>query len=216
MEALFDLLFPPRCAGCGRGGHWLCPACLADISPLPLRLEAPEPLAGLWVVGLYDHPLDLAIHALKYRGKYRGKRRLAEPLGRLLAETYRREMGAAWPPDAVLPVPLHARRLAERGYNQSALLARALSREVGLPVVEDALRRARNTPQQVRLNAAQRRKNVSGAFACAPGHPLVVGRRLLLLDDVCTTGATISACAEALLAAGARQVWGLVLARQML
>jgi ComF family protein len=212
MEALFDLLFPPRCAGCGRGGHWLCPACLANISPPLLKLETPEPLAGLWVAGLYDHPLDLAIHALKYAGK----RRLAEPLGHLLAETYRREMAASWPPDAVLPVPLHARRQAERGYNQSALLARVLSREVGLPLVEDALRRARYTQQQVGLSAAQRRKNVSGAFVCAPDYPLVVGRRLLLLDDVCTTGATISACAEALLTAGARQVWGLVLARPML
>ena len=209
---MLDLLFPPRCAGCGRGGHWLCPACLEAISPPPLRLEAPEPLADLWVAGLYDHPLDLAIHALKYEGK----RRLAEPLGRLLAETYRCEIKSRRPPDAVLPVPLHARRQAERGYNQSSLLARVLSREVGLPLVEDALHRARDTPHQVGLSAGQRRKNVSGAFVCAPGHPLVVGRRLLLLDDVCTTGATISACAQALLGAGASQVWGLVLARQML
>jgi predicted amidophosphoribosyltransferase len=106
-----------------------------------------------------------------------------EPLGLLLAETYRREARFRLPPDALLPVPLHKRRL-----------------------VEDALSRSRNTPQQVGLSGGQRRKNVAGAFACQSGHPLIEGRRVVLLDDVCTTGATLAACAEALLAAGAREV----------
>lgn len=206
---LLDLLFPPRCAGCGRGGHWLCAGCVAAIAPVGECLDVPEPLAGLWVAGVYAPPLDQAIHALKYEGK----RRMAEPLGRLLAETYRRDIRRRLRPTAVLPVPLHTRRQADRGYNQSALLARALSGEIGLPLVEDALRRPRNTPPQVGLSAAQRRQNVAGAFECLPGHPLVEGRALLLLDDVCTTGATLAAGAEALLAAGARQVWGLALAR---
>ena len=176
--------------------------------PVPPGLSAPEPLAGLWIAGFYIHPLDHAIHALKYAGK----RRVAEPLGLLMAETYRRQARFRLPPDALLPVPLHARRQAERGYNQSALLARVVSRELGLPLVEDALARLRNTPQQVGLSGGERRKNVAGAFACMPGHPLVEGRRLVLLDDVCTTGATLAACAETLLAAGAREVWGLALA----
>ena len=205
---LLDLLFPPRCAGCGRGGQWFCPQCQREIMPVPPGPAVPQPLAGLWIAGFYIHPLDQAIHALKYKGK----RRLAEPLGLLLAETYRRQVRLPLPPDALLPVPLHARRLAERGYNQSALLARVVSRELGLPLVEDALSRVRNTPQQVGLSGGLRRKNVAGAFACRPGHPLVEGRRVVLLDDVYTTGATLAACAEALLAAGAREVWGLALA----
>lgn len=206
---LLDLLFPPRCAGCGRGGQWFCQQCRAEIMPVPSGLPAPGSLAGLWIAGFYVHPLDQAIRALKYRGK----RRMAEPLGLLLAETYRREARLRLPPDALLPVPLHRLRLAERGYNQSALLARVVSRELGLPLVEDALSRVRNTPHQVGLAGRQtRRKNVAGAFACRPGHPLVEGRRVVLLDDVCTTGATLAACAEALLAAGACEVWGLALA----
>ena len=205
---LLDLLFPPRCAGCERGGQWFCQQCQAEIMPVPSGLPVPPPLAGLWIAGFHIHPLHQAIHALKYKGK----RRLAEPLGLLLAETYRRQARLPLPPDALLPVPLHKSRLAERGYNQSTLLARVVSRELGLPLVEDALSRVRNTPQQVGLSGGQRRKNVAGAFACRPGHPLVEGRRVVLLDDVRTTGATMTACAEALLAAGAREVWGLALA----
>src|SRR5690348_2918034 len=134
-----DLLFPPRCAGCGRGGQWFCSQCHAEVMPVPPGLAVPEPLAGLWIAGFYIHPLDYAIHALKYGGK----RRVAEPLGLLLAEAYRCEAGSRLPPDALLPVPLHAWRQAERGYNQSALLARIVSRELGLPLVEDALSRPR-------------------------------------------------------------------------
>ncbi len=213
MQAL-DLLFPPRCVGCGRGGHWFCPACVAATAPAPVWNAGLEPLAGLWVTGLYEDPLRLAIHALKYDGK----RQVAAPLARLLAATYRQQMpGSARPRfDAALPVPLHPKRQAERGYNQSALLARGLAREVGLPLREDLLRRARHTPQQVGLDHAQRRANVAGAFVCPSRHPALAGAALLLVDDVCTTGATLVACAETLRAAGARAVWGLTLARPAL
>ncbi len=212
MLGLLDLLFPPSCVHCGRGGHWLCPQCIAAIAPAAPVLRAPEPLAGLWVAGDYEDPLRLAIHRLKFDGK----RRLAEPLGRVLAETFRRQVCEHSLPDAVLPVPLHPQRQAERGYNQSALLARVLCRLEGLRLVEDALHRSRDTPQQARMNAAQRQANVSDAFSCERGHAALVGRRLLLVDDVCTTGSTLSACAEQLLAAGAREVWGLALARPAL
>src|SRR5579883_2108979 len=84
---LLDLVFPPRCAGCGRGGHWFCSACVALISPAPARQAPPEPLAALWAVGAYEDPLQAAIYAFKYEGK----RRLAGPLGRLLLATYRRQ-----------------------------------------------------------------------------------------------------------------------------
>jgi len=211
---LLDLVFPPRCVGCGRGGHWFCPVCVAAIVPAPNRRDGLEPLVGLWVAGLYEDPLRLAIHALKYEGR----RQVAGPLGRILAETYRRQNkgSARIRFDAILPVPLHPKRQAERGFNQSALLARGLGRGVGLPLREDVLLRSRHTPQQAGLDAANRRANVAGAFACQSGHPALAGKALLLVDDVCTTGATLAACAEALRAAGAREVWGLTLARPSL
>jgi ComF family protein len=213
MIQALDLLFPPRCVGCGRGGHWFCPACVAATLPAPTGGAGLEPLAGLWVTGVYEDPLRVAIHALKYEGK----RQLAAPLGRLLAATYQQQMqGSARRFDFLVPVPLHPRRQAERGYNQSALLARGLAREVGLPLREDVLIRSRHTPQQVGLNQSQRRENVAGAFVCPPGHPALAGAALLLVDDVCTTGATLAACAETLRAAGASVVWGLTLARPAL
>jgi ComF family protein len=136
----------------------------------------------------------------------------------LLAATYRQQVqgreGLRF--DAILPVPLHPKRQAERGYNQSALLARRLGRVVALPVREDVLRRVRSTPPQVGLDRAKRRENVAGAFACPPDHPALVGKTLLLVDDVCTVGATLAACAEALRAAGAREVWALTVARPAL
>ncbi len=211
---LLDLVFPPHCVGCARSGHWLCPVCVAAIVPAPEREDALEPLAGLWVTGLYEDPLRKAIHALKYAGR----RQVAAPLGRLLVETYRRQTQARprLRPAAILPVPLHPKRQVERGYNQSALLARALGRGLGLPVVEGVLRRARNTPQQVGRSAAERQINVAGAFTCPAGHTRLMGCRVVLVDDVCTTGATLAACAAALRTAGVREVWGLVLARPAL
>ena len=208
---VLDLLFPPPCVGCGRGGHWLCPACVAAIAPAPARQDRLAPLADLWVVGVYADPLKRAID----RFKFKGQRRLAEPLGRLLIVTYRRQTQArpGAVPDVIVPVPLFPSHQAERGYNQSALLARVLGRGVGLPVIDGPLRRIRDTPQQARLNAEQRKRNVVDAFSCQPRHPALVGRSILLIDDVCTTGATLVECAGALLAGGAKEVRALVLAR---
>lgn len=221
---LLDLLFPPQCAGCGRRGSWLCPACLAALAPPPQRClhcgralpyprrlplcpacrRAGSPLSGLLAAHSFEGPLRAAIHALKYRRA----RHLAEPLAALF-------LPLALPPaDLLVPVPLHASRLAERGYNQSALLAAEVARATGIEVDDGVICRTRPTPPQTGLSAGERRTNVAGAFAVAPGGgPRVVGRRILLLDDVCTTGSTLEAAAECLVAAGAAQVNGLVLAR---
>ena len=113
-------------------------------------------------------------------------------------------------PDVIAPVPLHGRRERERGYNQSSLLAREVSRRAGIGSAQ-ALRRTRDTPSQTAMSIEERRRNVDGAFECAGD---VRGRRVLLVDDVVTTGATMSACAATLKAAGATRVWGLAFARQ--
>lgn len=115
--------------------------------------------------------------------------------------------------DILVPVPLHARRLRERGYNQSSLLAKGLAKLTGFPVVEYALFRSRDSlPQARTTNVEDRRRNVAGVFAC---RGMLKGSHVLLIDDVCTSGATLEACAVALKAASAVSVWGLTLAREI-
>ncbi|MEW6034100.1 MAG: phosphoribosyltransferase family protein [Chloroflexota bacterium] len=112
-----------------------------------------------------------------------------------------------------MAVPLHPRRLRERGYNQSSLLARGLGQATGLPVDKGTLLRLRDTPPQARTASAEERlQNVVGAFSCRDR--LLQGKRVLLIDDVCTSGATLDACATALKRMGASSVWGLTLARE--
>jgi ComF family protein len=156
---------------------------------------------------LFQGVVRQAIHQLKYNNF----KALASPLAQLLAEYVETR---PLPVEVIVPVPLHPRRLRERGYNQSALLARELGRLVSLPVVEDSLSRLKDTPAQARAsNAEIRRSNVVGVFACRDEK--LKGKPVLLIDDVCTTGATLDSCAIALNKAGASSVWGLVLAREV-
>jgi ComF family protein len=143
--------------------------------------------------------------------KYRGRRRLVPFLASLLTEALTRRPLTV---DLLLPVPMGAARLAERGFNQSELLALATGLNHDIPVATGALIRSRETKQQTRLSAIDRDKNVEGAFAIADAS-MVEGKRVLLLDDVCTTGATLEACAATLLQAGAAGVWALVAAREL-
>lgn len=218
---LLDLLFPPRCPGCGRIGALFCEACRIQVEPIqpPVcgRCGRPVRQAGLcadcqrtysnldavFAAVIFAGPLREAIHNLKYTNG----RALAEPLAAYLVEAWRGTDRAA---DRIVPVPLHASRLAERGYNQSALLARVLAAEVGVPVDETLVTRQKATQQQALLNAAERRANMKDAFVCQGN---VTGLRLALVDDVCTTGSTLEACAAALRGAGAASVWAFTLAR---
>nr|HID12457.1 ComF family protein [Anaerolineae bacterium] len=152
----------------------------------------------------FEGVLREAMHWLKYRGRTA----LAEPLGGLLAAYWMQHPMTA---DVVVPVPLHATRLRERGYNQAALLAREMARRVGLVVDELTLVRQRATAPQVELDAKQRKENVRDAFRCSDD--ALTSKQVLLIDDVCTTGATLEACAVALLEGGARGVQALTLAR---
>jgi ComF family protein len=172
-----------------------CPSCLHR----PLRIN------GIRAVGYLEGALKTAIH----RFKYSHLRPLAAPLGRLASDYLSNHR---LPVDTVVPVPLHSRRLRERGYNQAALLAGEIGRTTEMTVVDDVLQRVRGTSPQVGLNAAQRRENVRGAFQCT--NTSLRDRRVLLVDDVCTTGATMESCSMALREAGAIVVWGLALARE--
>jgi ComF family protein len=225
-NAAIDLLFPPRCVACRRLGAWLCPECLAAIEtiapPVCQRCGLPLPQAGgmcgrctaegssldgLRAYAYHSDPLRQAIHELKYADL----QALAVPLGRLMADGWK----ALRPPeqdiDVIVPTPLHPKRERDRGYNQAALLARELGSHLQRPVAETTLARIKATAPQVELNAQERKANVREAFRCND-HRLA-GKRVLLIDDVCTTGSTLEAAALALRRTNVSSVWAYTLAR---
>lgn len=157
-----------------------------------------------WCWGEYDGALRKLIHLFKY-GRVAA---LAQPFGEMLAQALPRSFAA----DVLVPMPLHWFRHWRRGFNQSELLARALSKRTGIPTVSSALKRSRSTPPQAGLTGAQRRQNVVGAFE-VNRKELIEGKHVVLVDDVFTTGATAGACAVALRKAGARDVSVLTVAR---
>lgn len=235
LARLLDLVFPPRCVGCGAGGTLFCGTCVAGIQPpatvlcvhcqRPLRAtgtaapsglcehcQADErrALSGLRVAARYEGTVRQAIWGLKYTGQ----RRLGEPLGDLLAGVALELRPLV---QLVVPVPLHPSRQRQRGYNQAELLARRCAAHLGLPTRADLLARTRATSSQVGLGLTARHANVAGAFAAtrrAPG--VLAGRAVLLVDDVATSGATLTAAAQGLLTGGATSVWGLAVAQPAL
>ncbi|HMO55976.1 MAG TPA: ComF family protein [Roseiflexaceae bacterium] len=208
VDRLLGLLFPERCCACRRSGAALCMPCRGALEPynddIPAALVLQHETRILYV---YDQRLRAAIHQLKFRRQ----RRLARPLGELMALAC-----DAWQPDvdAIIPIPLHAARQAERGFNQAEVLAAEVARQHRVPLIGEKLQRVRATRQQARLNTAERADNVAEAFAWSVADP--PPRRILLVDDVLTTGATMAACTAVLLAAGAERVSGLALARSRL
>ncbi len=206
--ALLELMFPARCVACRRPGAWLCDACVASLPGKGGLIRVAWPrlraagLAGVYSLAPHVYPLREAVHALKYDGV----RVLAEPLGGLLGAAWQRQPVVV---DAVVPVPLHVQRVRQRGYNQAELLARAFCGALDLPYRPGILVRHRETRSQVGLSLAERQANVAGAFSCVTD--ALGGQRVLLLDDVLTTGATLAACAAALREVDVREVYALTL-----
>jgi ComF family protein len=202
LDRLGGLLLPPRCVLCGSRGQApcldLCTGCEAsfEASNEPV-LAGPEPLRSTCAPFAYAWPLDHLVHALKYRGRLATARVLGTLLaGWLAGRGQHREV------DVIVPVPLHPERHAERGFNQSAELARQLGRSLHLPVVESLAVRRRATRPQVGLHLAERRRNLAGAFGAGP----VAGLRVAIVDDVTTTGTTLQELASVLVQAGALAV----------
>lgn len=209
-DALVALALPSRCPECAAPSdpvRVLCDSCFASIPRLALSLCAKCSARGASPVGcvrhpghavrpawIYDEAAAAVVAALKYGERPGVALGLGEELARVVPPARR------W--DLVLAVPLHRARRRERGYNQAACLARSLAAAIGTPYFDAAPERVRATSAQARLDARERRHNLRGAFRVRSPHPLA-GRRVLLVDDVMTTGATLEACLDALRSAGA-------------
>ncbi|MFW6150886.1 MAG: ComF family protein [Chloroflexota bacterium] len=221
---VLDFLFPPRCVGCGRVGRFLCEGC---VGTLPRILPPVCPYCGRPQISDIACPqcaghtlsIDAVRSPFRFEGavrrailelKYSRIRALAPVLASLVADYFVLNL---LPGDVLVPVPLHRRRLKQRGYNQSELLAKDLSALTGVPMDTTSLARTGAEDPQVRAqDAAQRKMNVAGAFFCRDGS--MQGRRVILVDDVCTSGATLEACACAVKQGGAASVRGFTVARQ--
>jgi competence protein ComFC len=218
----FDWLFPPQCGGCGKeGGRWcnqcvesvqlitppVCPVCGVKQQVEKICedfIASPHSFTALRSWASYSGPLRQAILRLKYHRDIAMGDILARPMVAMLKKIN-------WPVDTVIPVPVSLARLKERGYNQVSLLARPISLGWQIPYRSQALRKVRETRSQVGLSAEERRQNVKDVFSAES--KFVMGRTVLVIDDLTKTGSTIEECSKALCRAGARQVYGLTLAR---
>jgi ComF family protein len=219
-----DWLYPPQCGGCNRPGYRWCPDCqdrvqtvsgsLCEVCGIPItggtlcpscREDRPA-FRALRSWSVFEEPVRSALHRLKYRRNMG----LGEALARPLADFAIRQ---GWKVDLVTPVPLGRKRLRERGYNQVALFAWPLAVFAGWTYAPGAVRRIRETRSQVGLSAEERRQNMQAAFRADVLQ--VKGKTVLVVDDVATTGATLSACAQAFLEAGAQEVVALTVARAL-
>lgn len=222
---ILDLAFPARCAGCGREGAAICDACRPALDvrldqPAGVSIGLPSTVPAGIIQLEWCAPFGGVVRRALHELKYGGETRLAVPLGQAIARRWAR-VGAGG--DILVPVPVHADRARRRGYDQAELLARAAAAELGLacaPILE----RARATIAQFDLDRSTRATNVHGAFRLRPltrdggtedatDRPLA-GRWIVLVDDVVTTGATLSACAAPLVAAGAIGVSAVTVARE--
>lgn len=200
-------LLPPACPRCGSlsdPGRLLCVRCRREALDVPSRAEPPAGLEGVVCGPELSPPLRVLVHGLKYGSI----RRAAAELVSLAAGSV--PAGFCLPGSVLVPVPLHRSRLRERGYNQSRLSALSWSKLLGVPVADRWLERVRPTGTQTKLGSGDRRRNLTQAFATGKAFRSDVP--VVLVDDVLTTGATLSACAAVLLAAGAPSVRGLCLA----
>lgn len=218
-KVILDTIFPPRCLNCNRLGKYICNECEQKIikikyqnCPLCHRKNIDNRLCpscrqgsglyGVVALGFFHDPvLKNIIHEYKYSGIYAAGGELATLVEPLISQDI----------DIVTFAPMSRKRFNSRGYNQSEVLAKEVSCLIDKPV-RSCLVKTRHTKSQVGLERRQRLKNLEGAFVCRENN--VAGRSILLVDDVLTTGATLSGCARALRKAGARRVWALVLARE--
>lgn len=217
-----DWIYPPECIGCGESGYLLCAECQNKIVKrsgyrckicdtkisreeiICLRCQEQKPsFTALRCLADYEGVIRECIHALKYEKRLGFGWFFSKPLSEIVIKE-------GWQPDLISPVPLSQERMRERGYNQAAQIAKPLAARLGVQYNPYGLVRIRDTKSQVGLSAGERRINVAGAFEAKT--ELVFGKKVLIIDDVMTTGATLGACANALKLAGSNEIYCLVLA----
>ncbi len=197
-----DLLFPKFCAGCEKEGDWLCENCLPAANLLQEN-KAVDHLDG--ITALFDYGENTPSKLIKMF-KYNYLTEIGDIFKKIIDET---KFNLVWPDFTIVPVPLHARRERERGFNQSNIIANLFAEKLWLPINKN-LHRVVYTVQQAKLSGEERRKNLKDAFVW---DAKAIPEKVLLVDDVYTTGATMQECAKVLKNNGVKVVWGLVLAR---
>ena len=229
--SLLDLLFPKTCVGCGKYGGYFCEDCISEIKQTELVCpfcerqalggvvhrvcERKYGLDGLWSLGIYEGSLRKAIQKLKYKWVSEIAKELVDITveywaknSPILLDKIKKDQGRSW---VVTAVPLHPRRQNWRGFNQSELLARMFASKLGLEY-QVMLRRVRNTTPQMKLLSHQRKQNIKNAFEISHKLPFST-YKVLLIDDVWTTGSTLKECCYVLKRAGVESVWALTIAR---
>lgn len=221
---ILDLLFPIECLGCGKEGEWVCEKCfdLVEVKKVFYELDMSEKyLDGFFCALSYDQKI---VQEIIHKFKYNFIKDLQIPLGQLMVKYLRENSLNFNQIDYIAPVPLHQKRELQRGFNQAELLAGSVSKYLGKPMLpKNVLVRKKHTKSQVEVKERElRRENVRGIFACVDchfcesGNPVpyfLKNKKILLIDDVATTGATLAECAKALKEVGAEKVIGLVAAR---
>lgn len=220
---MLDLMFPPVCGGCGKEGSGWCGDCqnkvqvlngnLCEVCGLPQdgssvcnSCIADRPhYRALRAWAVFDNPVRKALHSLKYHRNISMGLSLAEHMSGFVKDLN-------WTIDMVIPIPLGRQRMKERGYNQVAMIAKPLALSLEIQYTPDQLWRSKETRTQVGLSSVERKENVRSAFAAGKG---VAGKSVLVMDDVSTTGSTLSSSAEALFASGAKDVFALTVARAL-
>ena len=241
---LLELFFPSFCLGCKKEGTYLCHDCKSTLeiseynyclcSSNPLRLPARDTQAGLAPLAqgkcsrCKDKKLSGLYFALPYKEKFLTKKiiyqfkyepyikDLAKNLAGILVEHFvltKNNTNQTWENSLLVPVPLAKKRLKIRGYNQAEELAKELSKVIKIPVASDNLIKIKPTLPQIKLSGKQRQENVKGSFAIKTPAD-IKGRKIFLVDDVYTTGSTMEECARILRNAGAKQIWGIAIARE--
>lgn len=201
-EQSLDLVFPPRCQHCGRVDSFFCDICLQDLQSIPVESISDDlpPLSGLLATGKHTGLLQAAVQSLKYNNQ----RQLGAILAPRIVTAVNQEN---WQFDMVIPVPLHTQRFQKRGYNQAREISIHVAQLLNIDHHADYLIRQSQTQSQVGLSREERLANVKDAFAISTDK--LAGCNVLIVDDVRTTGATLTACAEVLMQAGVKSVYGI-------
>jgi competence protein ComFC len=228
-EFILDILFPKFCLNCGREGQYLCPDCFFLVGIMEnqycLFCKIPKVVVNgrTCLFCRRERSLDGLLFSVPYENriikkliskfKYGSAKDLATTIS--FFALWHLELSGKWGKFSdfyIIPAPLHPKKLKARGFNQSEEIAKKIALFTGLPILEKTLLKIKNTAAQAELNKEQRQKNLKGAFLCAQPET-IKDKKIILIDDVFTTGATMEECASTLKKAGAKEVWGLAIAR---